>query len=727
MSTRDILQAAAGLGGGSPLFNLSLYVTGENNFGTLGNGSSGRLLAPLQVGSGTDWQKVSSNIGTSTSYAIKTNGTLWAWGNNATGAVGDNSTIPRSSPVQIGSLSNWSQVYSGINHCLAVKTDGTLWSWGANTGGKLGLNDTQNRSSPVQIGSLSTWSQVAAATGFSVAIKTDGTLWAWGTNTGGQLGNNDRVNRSSPIQIGALSDWAKVDARGQQVFAIKTNNTLWAWGVLGSGLSGANVFSVTRSSPVQVGALSDWSEISLISSSSIAAVKTDGSLWTWGANGNGDLGLGNTVARSSPVQVGSLLTWSKVSGGLGCSAIKTDGTLWGWGSSLSGNGTAIVVSSPVQIGSLSDWSAIAYGDARAAVRTNNTLYTWGLNSGGTLGQNTGDSQNRSSPVQIGSNNEWSSFAFGGYSAAGVKNDGTLWTWGFVGAANNIFSASSPVQVGSLSNWAQVSMGGLFGSDNSGLALTQDNAIYAWGSNTSGNLGDNSRINRSSPVQVGNLSDWAQINVSAAGSSTYAIKTNGTLWAWGQNDYGQLGMNDRVNRSSPVQVGALSNWAQVTGGSLFFVAIKTDGTIWSCGYNFDGALGLGVTQDRSSPVQIGSLSDWAQVAAPRDHVLAVKTNGTLWAWGNNSEGQIGKGSPGSDSSPVQIGALSTWAQVWGGNNNSFAVKTDGTLWVWGANASGSLGTGDVLNRSSPVQVGSLTTWKNAPIYQGGSLSSGALEE
>ena len=264
-----------------------------------------------------------------------------------------------------------------------------LWSWGGNGYGELGLGNTTNRSSPVQVGALTTWSNVFGGTNCSFAIKTDGTLWAWGLNTSGQLGLGNTTNRSSPVQVGALTDWsdAKISSRVASTLAVKSNGTLWAWGSPFNGVLGLGD-ATNRSSPVQVGTLTNWAEVS-VGRENVLAVKTDGTLWSWGLNTQGQLGQGNTTSRSSPVQVGALTTWSKLSinshmkyrRNNNTAVIKTDGTLWAWGSNLTGafaNGTSGYRSSPVQVLSGTsgwDWVSVIssndYGNSSSiiAIRT----------------------------------------------------------------------------------------------------------------------------------------------------------------------------------------------------------------------------------------------------------------------------------------------------------------------------------------------------------------------
>lgn len=260
----------------------------------------------------TNWAKTSTGAsGFIFSMAIKTDGSLWAVGgrNVGTGSLGLGNTTNYSSPKQVGSLTNWSDVQSGYLWSLATKTDGTLWSWGLNAYGNLGLGNTTYYSSPKQIGSLTNWATISCGFFHGVAVKTDGTLWTWGANGGGQLGIGAGAGpRQSPVQVGALTNWLKVSASSYCTLAVKTDGTLWAWGQNGSGELGLGDMT-NRSSPVQVGALTNWSNCTNGDYSSMA-VKTDGTLWSWGAGGNGQLGIGNTSYYSSPKQVGSNTTWA---------------------------------------------------------------------------------------------------------------------------------------------------------------------------------------------------------------------------------------------------------------------------------------------------------------------------------------------------------------------------------------------------------------------------------
>lgn len=346
-----------------PVLPRELYAWGYNNFGNSGLGDTINRSSPVQVGSDTDWEYLSQG-GRINAAAIKKNGSLYAWGYNLYGAVGDSTVVYRSSPVQIGSLTTWSKVNFGEDFGAALKTDGTLWAWGNNNVGQLGQSDVVGRSSPVQIGSQTNWLNLAVGPDalHVLALTNGGQLWAWGANGYGQLGVGNTAYRSSPVQVGALTTWSAVGTTEVDSFAIKTDGTLWAWGRNLWGQLGQND-TIDRSSPVQVGALTNWSSI-FTGENSAFFVKTDGTLWAVGQNSNGKLGLGDVVHRSSPVQVGALTDWSAGTGNREATlAIKTDGTLWVWGDNANGqlaNNTPITgdVSSPIQIGSDTNWSKV---------------------------------------------------------------------------------------------------------------------------------------------------------------------------------------------------------------------------------------------------------------------------------------------------------------------------------------------------------------------------------
>lgn len=349
---------------------------------------------------------------------------LYAWGYNNSGQLGQGNTTSYSSPKQVGALTVWLSVSSGGYHGMAIKNDGTLWTWGSSSNGQLGLGNITSYSSPKQVGALTNWSKVSAGYVQTLAVKTDGTLWAWGANNAGQLGNGNTTKYSSPIQVGALTNWRTVFSGVYSSAAIKTDGTLWTWG--GDFNTGALGLGVTTSysSPKQVGALTNWLNI-YMGQYNTTAVKTDGTLWTWGRGSQGALGLNNTTNYSSPKQVGALTTWSNSSiqyAGTGA-AVRTDGTLWTWGFNSIGQlgiGNQITYSSPKQVGLLSNWSnvIVGYSGAMLATKTDGTLWGWGYNTSGQLGF--GNVSYYSSPKQVGAASTWTSVSIYLYTAMGLN-------------------------------------------------------------------------------------------------------------------------------------------------------------------------------------------------------------------------------------------------------------------------------------------------------------------
>lgn len=357
-----------------------IWSWGANGSGQMGNSCTTLCTCPTVI-VGTSWDKLATGgPGGSHSAAIKVDGTLWMWGLNSSGQLGDNTVTNRISPViEITREKNWCSVVPGIAHTVAIKADGTLWTWGNNVCGALGDSSTTNRSSPgTTTGGGTNWCQASAGNCTSSAIKTDGTLWTWGFNSFGQLGESTVNPRSSPGNVtGGGSNWCYVQNGTASTIALKTDGTLWTWGCntnseLGSG------DTVSRSSPAQIaGGGTTWSQISTGGYHSLA-IKSDGTLWVWGFNGNNQLGDGSAFNRSSPITTAyGGTTWCKISTGRRHSiGVKTDGTLWTWGLNSSGQlgvGDGTNRRAPTQVcGNRTDWYDVSGGEAHTyAISRNN--------------------------------------------------------------------------------------------------------------------------------------------------------------------------------------------------------------------------------------------------------------------------------------------------------------------------------------------------------------------
>lgn len=414
-----------------------------------------------------------------------------------------------------------------------------------------------------------------------------------------------------------------------------------------------------------------------------------GELWATGYNDYGQLGLGFTpvyadppgwLANSTVVSLTQVVgTWASIDEAfMNTAGIKTDGTLWTWGlntyctgSGTPGqvicasdlglyasqlcpwvNGTSFAflclppldaatgsgVSSPTRVGSDSNWASVTHTaspiDTTFAIKTDGTLWCWGYNSGGTCGLGY-TSFNVDFPTQVQPGTTWRIIRGGYYHVMGIKTDGTLWAWngpdgyGALGLGADyqpVAYYSTPHQVGSDSDWADVQAG-----YHSTVALKTNGTLWAWGSNTFGQLGlgvdYQPAVPYSTPQQVGSDSNWASVSM-RSNESAAAIKTDGTLWAWGMNVYGNLGLGTGgtyYGHPSPTRVGTDSNWASVSVGNFpyeYTAAVKTDGTLWAWGSNAFGQLGLGDRTDRYSPTQVGSRTDWGSVSAGSYATMAI---------------------------------------------------------------------------------------------------------
>ena len=367
----------------------------------------------------------------------------------------------------------------------------------------------------------------------------------------------------------------------------------------------------------------------------------DYSLWSWGLNQVGELGQNAAgypaTMLSSPTQVGTDTTWSVLEGTSGNNntslSLKSDGTLWMWGSNSNGklaqnNGSANArLSSPTQVGTDTNWNYVQ-GNRTAifGTKTDGSLWSWGYNLNGQLGQNS--VVNKSSPTQIGSETTWGkeTYQLGStwMHGAAIKTNGTLWMWGVAQyngelAQNNITNYSSPIQVGSGMEWRSV--GGGYGAV---LATQTNGTLWAWGYGSYGALGLNSVTQRSSPCQVGTDTTWSKVTSYGGYSSVAVMKTDGTLWAWGGNANGQLGLNDRNLRSSPCQIPG-TTWKRFDSGDNDCMgAVKTDGTLWTWGINVFGELGQNNLVRYSSPTQIPGTT-WHDVSVNTGSFLAQQSN------------------------------------------------------------------------------------------------------
>ena len=656
----------------------TLWTWGGNTYGQLGDGSNTGRNTPARVPGG-DHTWIAIAAGGHHTVALKSDATLWAWGWNLYGQLGDGSNTDRNTPVQVsGGGNNWIAIAAEGAHTVALKSDGTLWAWGWNFYGQIGDGSNTDRNTPVEVsGGGNTWVAITAGEAHTVALKSDGTLWAWGWNLYGQLGDGSNTDRDTPVEVsGGGNTWSAIAAGSFHTIALKSNGSLWGWGRDDFGQLGDNS-NTNKNAPVPVfGGGNTWVAITAGIYHTVA-LKSTGTLWAWGYNLDGQLGDGTNTNRNTPGEVsGDGNTWRAIAaGGLHTAALKSDGALWTWGRNDNGqlgDGSNTNKNAPARVFEGGNtWMAIAAGGPAyyqsyphtVALKSDGTLWAWGANGYGQLGD--GTNTNRNTPVQVfGGGNTWVTIAAGGP----AYNEG-------------------PHTV----------------------ALKSDGTLWAWGRNVDGQLGDGGSTDRNTPVQVfGGGNTWfTMVAIAAGGAHTVALKSDGTLWAWGNNSSGQLGDGSNTTRYTPVPVhGGEATWVAIAAGDYHTVASKSDGTLWAWGANGYGQLGDGTNTARNTPVQVfGGGNTWRAIAAGGYHTVALKSDGTLWAWGWNADGQLGNNSTTSRNTPVQVfGGENTWAAITAGGAHTVALKSDGMLWAWGRNIEGQLGDRTSTNRYVPRRIG-----------------------
>ncbi|WP_295442300.1 CARDB domain-containing protein [uncultured Thiodictyon sp.] len=740
------------LGLSAGTYDSPLHVPGETsltvrvNAAALNQVLTSPLVAGVAAAGNADMPRLAG--GYWHSLALRDDGSLWAWGYNGFGQLGDGKTAYRSSPVQV--LTGVTAVAAGSNYSLALKSDGSLWAWGDNYYGQLGDGTTVNSSTPVQV--MTGVAAVAAGDIHTLAIKTDGSLWAWGSNGANQLGDGTGTDRSRPVQV--LAGVPAVTAGADHTLALKTNGSLWAWGVNSYGQVGDGTTS-SQYAPIQV--------LTAVAAAAggmghTLAIKRDGTFWAWGWNSYGQLGNGTSTNSLSPVSVpipgfgpspdfavtSIVLTPQNPSaGGLFNAAVtvKNQGTSAGnpgtiqlWADQTSaptcgavGNGSATLQTLAVgasQTVTLNGLSADAAGaktlrafidSACATPESDETNNQTGISY-------TVVPQNLDFVVTAVTLSPDSPTANGTFDATvTVTNRGTaataavaiLQVWADQGAApacgaSGNQSATLPSLVGGASHTMIFRGLPAAAAGAKTLRAFVDSACAT---------PETDETNNHSAMGYTVVPPAPDLEVSEIVLTPRTPRVNGTFTAKvtvvnGGAAAGAARLQVWAHRSAPAVCGAVgdqtitlpslapgaSQTVTVSGLAAGALGIKTLRVFVDNECLTDG------TDDSDDQTAIGyqvGNPDVQRIAAGYRHSLAIRADGSLWAWGYNGYGQLGDGTGTNRLSPVQV--LTGTAAVAGGYVHTLAVKTDGSLWAWGYNAYGEVGDGSIRNRGNPGQV------------------------
>ncbi len=618
--------------------NAGLWGAGNNQFGQLGDGTF-FLRRNALVKLGADYKDLAA--GWYHTLAIKTDGSLWSWGSGDYGQLGDGLTAARSRPFSVP-LGRAVSVAAGTFHSLAVLADGSLWAWGSNQFGQLGDGTNSDRTQPTKIGDG--FVQVAAGDYFSLARKADGSVFAWGRNSDGQLGDASTTNRATPTAVPGR--FSHIVATAAASLALDSVGGLFQWGRT-LGISSSPMQLTPNRIALGVKGVSAGAQHLLVQ-------KLDGSLYAVGSNEDGELGVEDLVASESAILVKVANNpASFAAGGKQSLLIDANGKAYAWGNNSEGQlgqGRDDRLSVPVLLAS--GVSQLALSDSVAyVIREDGGLWAWGDNHDGRLGD--GGTRSRSALVKLGDG--FATVSNGNTQAFGIKTDGSLW---------------------------------------------------AWGLNDFGQLGLGDVVNRNRPTRVGD----GYKAVAAGAEHTLALKTDGSLWAWGRNRYGQLGNGLFEQRfgtqANPLPTKMGDGYTAILAGAHHSLALRADGSLWAWGWNDYGQVGDGSLESRATPTRVAT--DIARLLSASISSLALGQDGKTYAWGYNGERRrrynvlLAGSEVYSITRPTAISGA--WTAASAGSSHAVYLRKDGIAFSVGYQQFGQLGDGsfdDVRTQKSAV--------------------------
>ena len=692
----------------------TVWMWGRNNYGQLGDGTTVDCDFPRPVPGVSDVTQIQAAGGSM--LVLKEDGTVWGWGENGNGQLGDGTTTLRTTPQKVEGLTNVKKLSSTYSHVLALKGDGTLWAWGSNGRGQLGDGTKNSATSPQIVPGLSNIVDIAAGKYTSMALTQEGTVYIWGYNYG-EVSEDILLPRAMP-ELGVITDIA---CNGMNI-AINAEGEAWHWGSMYIGYTPHRDYYYSVKIPTKIEGI-DNIESATGHDLDLFLIDSNDDVWAVGSNQYGQLGDGSTIDRTVFQKIAGISDVQSVSCSSGhCLALTKDGMVWAWGNNDYNQierGLGEVVMTPTKLNNTINHvtGTLAAGKGHSLVIEDGMIYASGKGTDGQLGND--DQYDSASVTQVLAPasitdpfTDIKAVAAGNGFSLALRTDSTLWAWGkdirYL-TEQRYNTIDRPIQIIQGNGWLLSGIISISAKNDHWLALTKDGTVWAWGENGDGQLGIGSTtdkfdriVNVESAEGISNLHDV--VAISAGGSHSLALKADGTVWAWGNNEYGQLGNGQTADALLPVQITGLTDVIEISAGESHSMARKADGTVWTWGRNDYGQLGDNTNNNSLTPVQVrgengaGYLIGVKEIEAGIRYSMAILDDGTLMAWGDNNFYQLGDGTDESKNAPVKIrksaeaDVLSNVVEVSANKNTTMARTADGTVWIWGTSQYGEFGDG-----------------------------------
>lgn len=614
----------------------TLTCWGDGYLGPNGVGHYKDLYEPEQVGATGEW--VSTSGDSLSNCGIKTDGSLWCWGSNRQYQLADGTTQFSNRPKQIGSDVDWQSINVSGQFICGVKDNGLAYCWGEGSRGELGNGANGDRTLPTAVMGAD-WAVVETGQLNACGLKQDGSLWCWGDNTYGQFGNATYANSAEPVLVDATGRWSALSVGNYHACGIQaSDDSLWCWGSnyagqIGNGTASnpqhvsGDGFAPTFNQPELVAAGTQWQAVDA-SQWNTCGVQMDNTLWCWGRNDLRQAGPGDSDADVlTPQLVSADPVWETVEGRC---AMNSSNAVACWGDSDQGElgvGRDFYVVDPQPVVDGSGWIDVASGyDHGCAVNAAGELWCWGEGWLGTMGD--GQHRHHVEAERIGSETDWATVAAGETHVCAQKTDDTLWCWGRAqygqrGDDENWYKPT-PQAVAGDAAWQSYSTAFWHG-----CGIQDDQSLWCWGRNNDGQLGQgtvSASENMPQPVQEG--ATWSQVTIGKQHSC--GLQSNGTLWCWGDNDFGQVGNGTTLRSTLPSQVGVDDDWVKVSAADQGSCALKQNGTLW-CWGDLD-TYKNGYWQNTALPKQHLSNYRFTDIEMGRTSLCGITANQETHCWG-----------------------------------------------------------------------------------------------